>query len=232
MTWMFAALAIANVVLAAIVVIIVSQRPTPATTVTVQPASGGGGDVQTRELLGRLDQEQRELERKLADVQQLRTVVEQLSERVHRCEQADKHEPPGPRPRRDAPAPVELGTCDEVSCVLTNYEGPCCATLRATPRPKPPTSALPDTLDRATISAGIAAVRSRVAACEQPSTPKGKVKVRVRVSPAGSIDRVLVESTPDATLGACVASALRTAIFDPTQHGGSFSYPFVFGASP
>ena len=29
-------------------------------------------------------------------------------------------------------------------------------------------------------------------------------------------------------LGVCVAGAVRKAIFEPTFHGGAFSYPFVF----
>jgi hypothetical protein len=232
-TWMFAALAIANVVLAAIIVIIIVQRP-PPTTVTVQPAGGGSVDRQTGELLRRLEEEQRKLERELADVQQLRTAVEQLAERVRQCE-ADRRERPGPKPRRELPEPVDAGTCDEVSCVLTNYEGDCCATFRRrgpAPRTRTSTPALPDTLDRRAIMAGIAAVRAQVLACGQHSTAKRTVKVRLRVAPSGHVESTFVEQTPEPALGFCVASAIKQATFEPTHHGGSFSYPFVFGASP
>jgi hypothetical protein len=229
MAWLFAALAIANVVLAAIIVIVVSQRP--ATTVSVQPA-GGAVDARTTELLRRLDQDQRELERKLADVQQLRTLVVELEDRVRQCE-SDRRDRTVPKPREPA-EPAEVAGCDEVSCVLSNYAGACCAKFRrAAPPPTSPVSKLPDTLDRHMISAGIDTVRARVAACGQHAT--GLVKVRIRVAPSGHVaDVVIVEPRdPSAVaLTRCVASVLQQATFDPTHHGGSFSYPFVFGASP
>lgn len=235
MPWMFVALAIGNVVLAAIIVIVIVIVPRPApTTVTVQPAGGGGSvDAETSKLLRRLAQEQRELERRLADVQQLRAAVEQLSERVRQCEQADRREPPGPKPRREPPAPSELGGCDEVGCVLSNYEGACCAKFRrgAQPTRPAPSPALPDTLTREMISSAIAAIRAQVLACDRDATAKGTVKVRVRVRGEGRVTSVLVEKDSEPGLGVCVASVVQKATFAKTHHGGSFSYPFVFGAS-
>jgi TonB family protein len=234
-TWMVAALAIANLVLAAIIVIVVSHRPA-TTTVTVRPAGGGPIDPNIQQVLARLEQEQRELEQELADVQQLRRTVEQLSERVRHCEEADKRDRPGPKPRRE-PEPEQLVDpehCDEVACVLTNYEAACCAPYKrgATTRTVPAASRLPDSLDRQRISTGIAAVRARVLACGRLPAAKGHVKVRVRVLPAGRVESVIVENTPEPALGACVAAAVQRATFEPTHRGGSFSYPFVFGASP
>jgi TonB family protein len=75
----------------------------------------------------------------------------------------------------------------------------------------------------------MAVVRAEVVGCGQLSTAMGTVKVHVRVSPAGSVDSVTVESTPEAALGACVAAVIQKAKLAPTQRGGSFSYPFVFG---
>lgn len=218
-TWLLAALAIANPVLAAIIVI---SRQSPQTVTMLQPASGEV-DAQTQELLRRLEQEQRDLEGKLADVQQLRTVVEQLSERVRLCEQADRAEP---RPRRAAPPASDRATCDDASCAKLQPPA------RVPSANTNPSRALPDTLDRDAISDGIGSVRQQVHACGQGSTAKGNVKVRVRVNPAGRVETVLVETTPAPTLGACVASVVQKAIFEPTHHGGAFSYPFVFGASP
>jgi hypothetical protein len=45
------------------------------------------------------------------------------------------------------------------------------------------------------------------------------------------VENVSVASTPDPTLGACVASAVQKATFEPTQLGGSFSYPFAFASA-
>ena len=202
-SWMLAALAIVNVVLVAIIVIVISRRPPQAITM-LQPAGGGDADAQTQERLRRLEQQQRELERKLGDVVALRAAVDQLAERVRRCEQAgaeSKARPAGP-----APAPS----------ATTN----------------PSSRALPDTVDRDTITAGIDSIRSQVEACGRRSTAKGYVKVRVLVSPAGHADDVVIQSAPDGVLGACVASAVRSAIFEPTHHGGAFTYPFLFGAAP
>lgn len=236
--WLFAALAVANVVLAAILVIVISQR-SPETIVKLQPAGGGGDlDAQTQATLRRLEQEQRVLEGKLADIQQLRTAVAQLAERVRQCEQAPNKTVTKPPPVAAPPAaapPVATGPCDEVSCIL-NYEPTCCAKYRRTPQATPPTTpprALPESLDRQSITEGVASIRGLIRACgQQHATAKGNVKVRVRVNPSGRVEEVLVESTPDPGLGACVAEAVRKAIFDPTFHGGAFSYPFVFRASP
>ena len=134
------------------------------------------------------------------------------------------------------------GGCDEVSCVLNNYEGSCCAKFRKGGGSKPAggggtTAAkpaggggadLPDGLDRSMISSGIANVKARVSSCGDKSQAKGKVKVHVKVGGSGAVSNVTVESSPDASLGACVAAAVQKAAFSKTQNGGSFSYPFVF----
>jgi TonB family protein len=78
------------------------------------------------------------------------------------------------------------------------------------------------------ISNGIAAVKARVTMCGDKSPAKGKVKVKVSVSPDGRVSGVSVETSPDGSLGSCVQSAVQKASFQKTQHGGSFSYPFVF----
>ena len=130
------------------------------------------------------------------------------------------------------------GACDEVSCVLNNYEGACCSKFRKGGAPKtggggdkPKASGggdLPDALDRGMISGGIANVKARVTSCGDKSQAKGKVKVHVKVGGDGRVANVSVESSPDPALGACVAAAVSKANFGKTQNGGSFSYPFVF----
>jgi hypothetical protein len=235
-----AALAIANVALAVIVAVVVS-RIRPEATVVVQAAPGAGPmDVDTQRLIHRLEQEQGDLERKMAELGELRAALEQLAVRVRMCEQTTKHEPPGKQPSHDLPAPVTVHDsspipqgCDEVSCVLNNYEGTCCQRFRHhAEAPSLPTSTssitLPDTLDRDMIMAGLGTVKVRVKACGSRSAIKGGVRVHIVVDPIGHVTDVRVDSAPDEALGACVATAIRDATFAPTQLGASFWYPAVF----
>ncbi len=87
----------------------------------------------------------------------------------------------------------------------------------------------PEGLDRVAITAGISSVRPKVLACGEKSPDvKGKVKIKVVVAPAGTVSSASIVDTPDDTLGACVAAAVKTAKFGATKNGGTFSYPFVF----
>lgn len=88
---------------------------------------------------------------------------------------------------------------------------------------------VPDNLDRATISAGISAVKPKVRACgEKTPEVKGKVKIKIVVAPAGTVTSASITEAPDDTLGQCVTDAVKTAKFGATKNGGTFSYPFVF----
>ena len=147
---------------------------------------------------------------------------------------------PKPTPVRDSPPvkePASSGGCDEVSCVLNNYEGSCCAKYRKGGS-KPPSggstpaggskSDVPESLDRSMISEGVAKVKGRIQACGDKSSAKGTVNVSVKVSAGGGVTSVTVNSSPDAGLGSCVSSAMQKASFKKTQNGGSFRYPAVF----
>ena len=125
------------------------------------------------------------------------------------------------------------GGCDEVNCVLNNYEGTCCAKYKKAKAGG--TAAKPaagggaaESLDRTMISDGVNKVKARVMACGDKSPAKGQVKVSVKVGPSGSVESVTVKNTPDAALGNCVAAAMQKASFAKTANGGSFGYPFVF----
>jgi TonB family protein len=238
--WTLAALVLINAAIAALLVIVLA-RPAQKTTVIAQPAGGGSIDAKVDELLHRLEEEQLELERRLAEIEKLRALVAELSEKIRLYEQQDDHHDRTvpkrvPAPLRVQPPthPVESGhgSCDEVSCVLNSNPDPCCLAFRKRPgdtdAKAPPTTDLPDTLDRESISRAIGAVKARVAACGGQSSVHGKVKVRVEVAANGRVSSVSVEATPDAALGACVAAAVRRAVFSRTRSGGSFSYPFVF----
>jgi predicted Zn finger-like uncharacterized protein len=134
----------------------------------------------------------------------------------------------------------DSGSCDEVSCVLNNYEGACCAkfkkggskpsggTASGGAKPAGGGGDLPASLDRSMISEGVAKVKAAVQRCGDKSSAKGTVKVGVKVTPDGSVASVTVKETPDGALGGCVQSAMSRASFKKTQNGGSFSFPFVF----
>jgi outer membrane biosynthesis protein TonB len=146
---------------------------------------------------------------------------------------AAKPEPPPTK----APA-ADSGGCDEISCVLNNNEGPCCAKFAKKGKAGGggggvaagggKASDLPDSLDRAMISDGIGKVRARVMSCGDKSPAKGQVKVSVKVGPDGHVSSVTVRNTPDDGLGNCVAGMVQKAIFARTQSGGQFAYPYTF----
>jgi tetratricopeptide (TPR) repeat protein len=113
--------------------------------------------------------------------------------------------------------PTDVTTCDEVSCVLTNYEGTCCDRYRPTK----------DTLDQSDIDGAIALVRGDIVACGEQHTTTGKVVLTVRVADS-KVDTVKVTSTPDAGLGQCVAGVMKSAVFPAANELATFSVPFVF----
>jgi len=140
---------------------------------------------------------------------------------------------------KDPPAPKGDsggGSCDEVSCVLNNYEGACCAKFKKGGKAAAAggdkgggaKSDLPESLDRTMISEGVAKIKTRVMSCGEKSPAKGQVKVSVKVGPDGRVMNVAVKNTPDDGLGNCVAGMMQKATFAKTQTGGSFSYPYTF----
>ncbi len=145
------------------------------------------------------------------------------------------------KPPADKPPADTGGKClDEVACLLADRPPACCAKYRGSSgggggggsTTKPPSggggSNLPESLQKADISAGIGGVRARVDGCAAKSSAKGTVKVSVKVDGSGAVSSVTVRETPDAGLGSCVAAAVQKATFKKTQTGGSFSYPFTF----
>ncbi|HEU4727245.1 MAG TPA: protein kinase [Kofleriaceae bacterium] len=137
--------------------------------------------------------------------------------------------PPSPAPPPPSRALTDSG-CDEVSCVLNNYEGACCARFKkprsSTPRGTP--DGPPESLGRAMISEGVAKVKDSIMGCGEQFPARGQVKVSVRVDPDGRVTSVTVKNTPSPDLGACVAERMEAARFAKTQNGGSFSYPYTF----
>jgi len=233
--WLLAAIALVNAAIVTLLVILLA-RP-PATQVVVEAAGGGSVDARVGELLQRRESERQQLERKLAEIEELRALVIELQDKIRDYEQAGrgrtvpkKVDPLDPSRRPVDPYDAaEDGSCDEVTCVLSGYEGKCCLKFkRPHPHAKVSSSGLPDALDRASIASGIASVKARIMACGDVSTAKGIVKIRVHVEGDGHVLSVIVETAPDRALGNCVAHNVEQAVFERTQHGAVFGYPFVF----
>jgi hypothetical protein len=129
--------------------------------------------------------------------------------------------------------PTTSDECDEVSCVLTKYDKPCCERFKPPPVEKPPVAVVdpnagPVELDKTLIKVGVERYRAMVIRCGEQGGAKGTVSVSVTVKPDGNVQSATVAATPDPALGECVAGILRKATFAKTQNGGSFTYPFVF----
>jgi hypothetical protein len=215
--WLVAAAFLLNAAIAALLAIVLSRPAAPV----IAPVRPAGGPAEERALLRQLEDEQAELERRIAELEQLRTLTSQLAEKLRRLE--DRQKPERPAPKRADPKPSD-SSCDEVTCTIGGYQGACCQALRAVPdRPAEPNVEL----DRVLISAGMAAVRARVRSCFDTSAPNPAAVVRVQVRPDGSVARVSVEAS-DAAAIACVSSAVAHATFARTKNGGSFKYPFAF----
>ncbi|MBK9035794.1 MAG: serine/threonine protein kinase [Myxococcales bacterium] len=140
-------------------------------------------------------------------------------------------------PRRSATVPKSAdapkathGSClDEVACMLADPRPACCARYgggKVSPPPPPP--GLDESLTREQILAGVGKIKGAAAACGAKSSAKGTVKLSVKVDGSGRVADVAVKQSPDPTLGACAAAAMKRATFAKTQLGGTFAYPFVF----
>jgi len=120
--------------------------------------------------------------------------------------------------------------CDEVSCVLSKYDRPCCERYKPKQADIAPRNAngVPEELDKSAVRAGVEKIKPRVVACGEKAGTKGTVKIAVAVAPGGNVTSATVAATPDAGLGDCVATAMKNATFAKTVNGGSFTYPFAF----
>jgi hypothetical protein len=98
---------------------------------------------------------------------------------------------------------------------------------------KPSSAGPPSTpeLDRVAISTGMDSIKPQVEQCRAKHKINAKLKMRVTVAAAGHVTSVEPEGGTKAA-GKCIADAIMSINFGATASGGSFSYPFVFGAPP
>ena len=133
---------------------------------------------------------------------------------------------PKPKPETKPEVVADPG-CDEVGCVLSKYDRPCCERFK--PQDSfTPKNVVPDELDRSAVKAGVERIKPRVVACGEKSGTKGTVRLAVTVDGEGTVKSVSVTESPEPSLGDCVASAMRGAKFAKSVNGGEFNYPFVF----
>lgn len=126
------------------------------------------------------------------------------------------------------PEPASDPSCDEVSCVLSKYDRPCCERYRPAGGFTPTTGATPEELDKRLVKAGVEKIKPRVVECGEQAGVTGTVKLAVSVDGDGTVKNVSVTESPTPALGQCVAGAMRKAKFARTVKGGEFIYPFVF----
>jgi hypothetical protein len=134
-----------------------------------------------------------------------------------------------PKPGDDSAAeapPADPG-CDEVSCVLSKYDRPCCERFKPT-ETFTPRNVVPDALDRAMVKAGVEKIKPRIVACGEKHHASGTVKLAVTVDGSGQVKSASVTESPDPALGKCVQAAMLDATFGKSVNGGDFAYPFVF----
>jgi hypothetical protein len=125
----------------------------------------------------------------------------------------------------DDSASADCPGVDEVACVLNNYEGDCCKKYK-----KGFVASANDSLTRADISAAIATVKAKIAACGEQPNPGGKLVARIVVKPSGDVDTVTITTSLNDPLKACVKGVIEGVTFKQTANGGTFSYPFIFSA--
>jgi hypothetical protein len=118
-------------------------------------------------------------------------------------------------------------SCDEVSCVLDNYQGACCAKFK-----QPASPALAETLDRAAIARVMDSLEPQIKACgDQAPAESGKIVIDAKVNAAGVVTQQSSSEAYSPEVGLCVSEVVRLAQFPATKKGGAFSYPFNFQAS-
>lgn len=203
--WLLVATVVINAAIALLVIRL--TRPDPAPTATVALPAGGDTDARVRLLVQQLEREQRELERKLAELQALKSLVLELQQKLQVYEAADRNLRP---PNRTVPRPTR-----SVSQPLA-------------PRDSDRDGGAKESLDRHDIAAGITAVKPTIVACGKRWAATGLIKTRARVLPNGTVTSVTIDPTVEPDLADCIAKAISSARFPPTRSGASFSYPFKF----
>ena len=149
----------------------------------------------------------------------------------------DRRDSRDKEPEREAPAPapdpMATSGCDEVTC-LVEPDKPCCKKYgrRSGGRSDSGSSgsadpSLPERPSRADVASGIGDVKGSVSSCGSRAPGGGKVTVKIKISPSGSVSSAKA-SGGSGSLNGCVESAVKRARFPKSQLGASVNYPFIF----
>jgi predicted Zn finger-like uncharacterized protein len=132
-----------------------------------------------------------------------------------------------------APDPMASSGCDEVTC-LVEPDKPCCkkyARRSGGSRSDSGSSSADPNLQerpsRADVSSGIGDVKGSVSSCGSRAPGGGKVTVKIKISPSGSVASAKATGG-SSSLNGCVESAVKRARFPKSQLGASVNYPFIF----
>jgi hypothetical protein len=115
---------------------------------------------------------------------------------------------------------------DEVGCLLEATPPPCCA--KYDKNNKANQRGLPQKVSRGDIKSAMSGIRDQTLECHAAHGGVGIVKLRVTVAPNGWATNVDISESPNADLGACIATLVRSAHFGASVDGLTFTYPWVF----
>lgn len=139
----------------------------------------------------------------------------------------------GPTTEMDRVFRLEDEICTPRTCV-DDHISSCCIYITHQLHPRhrfakaSSPDALPDTLRREDVQAGMTTVRGRFAACRDKYPARGRAAVRVEVAADGSVASATVDPpTGDAPFDACVAFAASRARFPRSEKGVRFRYPIA-----
>lgn len=126
-----------------------------------------------------------------------------------------------------APAPPTRtaggdGACDEVACVLENYESPCCAKYKAAP----PAQSVPRTPPRDEIARAFRSMTPRIQACASAAGLTGVLRLRLQILPDGSVAAASVTDV-DAVVATCVLRAAHRLKLTTSQNGVTATFPYT-----
>jgi predicted Zn finger-like uncharacterized protein len=136
--------------------------------------------------------------------------------------------PPPPPP----PDPTASSGCDEVTC-LVEPDKACCKKYGRRPGGSSRSDSgsadpsLPERPSRADVASGIGNVKGSVSACGSRAPGGGKVTVKIKIAPGGSVSSASATGGTS-SLNGCVESAVKRARFPRSQLGASVNYPFIF----
>jgi len=166
-----------------------------------------------------------------------RTKAKERGERTSDRQPTPREQEPArevaPAPAAPPPDPLETSGCDEVTC-LVDPDKPCCkkggrrsGSGSSGSRSESVDPSLPERPSRADVASGIGNVKGSVSSCGSRAAGAGKVTVKIKISPAGTVSSVAA-SGGNPSLNGCVESAVRRAKFPRSQFGASVNYPFIF----